>query len=90
MIFCPSWMIGSLSARATRAQKVADTSSGVLPSPYRSERSAAHRVHRANAGSASVAHTWIMPRQTRCGSTPLSSTKRSVRCGNIWEYTAPR
>ncbi len=88
--FCPSKSIGSRSARATSPQNVSDTAFGVSPSWCSADRSAAHCVHRAKAGSASVAHTWIMPRQIFCGSTPLSSTKRSVRSGNICEYTAPR
>lgn len=83
-------MNGSRSARATSAQKVAGTASGVAPSPYVSERSAAHRIHCSKAGSAPVQHAWIIPRQARPGSTPLSRTNRSVRSGNIWEYTVPR
>ncbi len=83
--FMPSNSNGSLSARATSSQNVSDTAFGVSPSSYSAERCAAHCVHRAKAGSASVAQTWIMPRQIRCGSTPLSSTKRSVRSGNICE-----
>ncbi len=78
----PSVGTGVASACAISSQYARRTSAAVAPRPYPGSRAAAHSVQRVKASSAAGAQPRKLPRQASAGSSALSSTNRSARCGN--------